>query len=462
MSERVAKYMAELNEELWMLGVTAKTQHYEVAPAQYELAPVYATANIATDHNQLVMEMMRKVADRHGFVCFLHEKPFNWVNGSGKHNNWSLITNTGVNLLKPGKDERENEVFLTFLVATIAAVDEYAEALRFSCATLGNECRLGGNEAPPCIISVYVGQQICEMLDHIEAGDGGGLRRKEKMNIGVSTLPILLRDESDRNRTSPFAFTGNKFEFRMVGSSQSLGLPNTVLNTIVAEELSRISRKLEEMEGDVHSNLKAVLAQMVREHRRILFNGNNYSEEWRVEAEKRGLPAINSTVEAVEHMTDGRIVDVFSRHGVLSEVELTARKEIGLRSYVKHAMIEAVTMLKVSRQKLLPACVKYSGALANAAAAVEGVGCDAGPHRVMLETLCSAISDFQEAIGTLALAYEGVQNMGKDNLARARAVQEFILPRMSALRACADKLEIMVDKEFWPLPSYGEMMFNLN
>ena len=459
MSERVAAYMAELNEELWKLGVTAKTQHYEAAPAQYELAPVYATANIATDHNQIIMEMMRKVADRHGFACLLHEKPFAWVNGSGKHNNWSLLTDTGRNLLKPAKRPEDSAVFKTFFLATIAAVDEYAEALRMSCASLANGCRLGGNEAPPPIISVYIGQQLCDLVDHIAAGDRQeDLTRKEEMNMGVSTLPVLHRDESDRNRTSPFAFTGNKFEFRMVGSSQSLGLPNTVLNTIVAEELRRIADQLEG-KSDWESELDQILSNLAKQHRRILFNGDNYSQQWRREAAERGLPCIDSTVDALEKTDSEELVDVFSRHGVLSGAELAARKEIALRSYNKHALIEAVTMLKMARQKILPACVKYSERLACAANAVHAAGCDCEPHTEMLTALCAGIHTMKHAIEGLEEVYNNVSGMKKDTAAQAHAIDDGLRPKMELLRAAVDHLEVIVDKEYWPLPSYGEMMF---
>ncbi len=459
MSERVASYMAELNEELWKLGVTAKTQHYEVAPAQYELAPVYATANIATDHNQLIMEMMRKVADRHGFACLLHEKPFAWVNGSGKHNNWSLLTDTGRNLLKPAKKPEDSAVFQAFFLATIAAVDEYAEALRMSCASLANGCRLGGNEAPPPIISVYIGRQLCDLVDHIAAGDRSEEpAHKEEMTMGVSTLAVLHKDESDRNRTSPFAFTGNKFEFRMVGSSQSLGLPNTVLNTIVAEELRRIADQLEG-EQDPEAALPAVLSRLAKEHRRILYNGNNYSEQWRKEAARRGLPCIENTVEALEVTDSPKLVEVFSRHGVLSGAELSARREIGLKSYNKHALIEAVTMLKMARQKLLPACVKYSERLACAANAVHAAGCDNDAHTELLSALCTGIRAMKRAVEGVEEVYESVLSKKQDTGAQAHAINDELRPKMDQLRQAVDKLEMIVDKEYWPLPSYGEMMF---
>ncbi len=454
MSARVARFMAELNEELWKLGVIAKTQHYEAAPAQYELAPVYATANIATDHNQIIMEMLRKVADRHGFACLLHEKPFDHVNGSGKHDNWSLMTDTGRNLLKPAKKPEDADVFNTFFMAVIAAVNEYAPALRMSCASLGNSFRLGGNEAPPSVISVYIGSDFCALVDHLAEKQTGSLAKKMEMTMGVSTLPMLLRDTSDRNRTSPFAFTGNKFEFRMVGSSQSLGFPNTVLNTIVAEQLMRIANRMEAGES-----LKDILADLAAKSRRVLFNGDNYTAEWREEANRRGLPCIESTVEAIETMTAPELVDVFARRGVLSEAELSARREIALMSYAKHGSIESATMLKMARQKILPACIRYSAALAAAAAAVRSAGCDDSVHTELLANLCEGIRNFKDATDGLAAAQEEFCGKKRGANDSARYIEEKIKPVMALVRKRADELEIMVDKEYWPLPSYGEMMF---
>jgi glutamine synthetase len=454
MSARVAKFMADLNQELWRLGVVAKTQHYEAAPAQYELAPMYATANIATDHNQIIMEMLRKVADRHGFACLLHEKPFDHVNGSGKHDNWSLVTDTGRNLLKPAKRPEDADVFNTFFMAVIAAVNEYAPALRMSCATLSNSYRLGGHEAPPAVISVYIGSDLCALVDHLAEKQTGSLAKKKEMTIGVSTLPMLLRDTSDRNRTSPFAFTGNKFEFRMVGSSQSLGFPNTVLNTIVAEQLMRIADKLES--GD---SLKDILADLAAKSRRVLFNGDNYTAEWREEAKRRGLPCIDSTVSAIEMMTAPELVDVFTRRGVLSETELAARKEIALMSYAKHGSIEATTMLKMSRQKILPACIRYSKVLADSATAVKSLGCDDSVHEELLKNLCAAIRSFKNAVDELEKAQQEYCGKNCSASIAARYVEDVIKPAMAQVRKRADELEMMVDKQFWPLPSYGEMMF---
>ena len=458
MSERVTSFMDELNRELWLLGVPAKTQHYEAAPAQYELAPMFSTANIATDHNQLVMEMLRKVADRHGFACLLHEKPFKGVNGSGKHNNWSLSTDTGYNLLKPGKNTKDNLVFLTFFIAVISAVDEYASTLNMSCASLSNDYRLGGNEAPPSIISVFTGSKLYSLLENIEKGFVSVSDPKVHMDMGVMSLPVLHRDDADRNRTSPFAFTGNKFEFRMCGSAQSLGLPNTVLNTIVAEQLRRIADRLDTAKN-INEKLALILRELVRDHKKVIFNGNNYTQSWEEEARKRGLPIIKNAVEAVDVFAQECVVQVFSQHNVLSPVEMESRREIGLKSYIKHATIEAKTSLKMSKQKILPACIKYSRSLAEAAGAVVAAGCDASTHKRLLEECCICINEYDKQILALECTLQATLTSDGDTAAIARLFAGNVLPCMEKVRACADKLEKIVDKEFWPLPSYGEMMF---
>ncbi|MDL2217929.1 glutamine synthetase III [Christensenellaceae bacterium OttesenSCG-928-M15] len=455
--ERVVGFMRELNDTLWRMGVIAKTEHNEVAPAQYELAPLYASANVATDHNQIIMEQMRRIADHHGFTCLLHEKPFDNVSGSGKHNNWSLTTNTGKNLLKPGKDEQANKVFFTFFMAVIAAVDEYADALRMSCANLGNEQRLGGHEAPPQIISVFTGNALYEALKEMASGEDIENHEKEHMHIGVSTLAVLHKDDTDRNRTSPFAFTGDKFEFRMVGASQSLGMPNTALNTIVAEMLSRMADTLEK-DPDA---LQGMLGEYFKKHRRVIFNGNNYAREWREEAKRRGLKNIQGTVEAVELMGDEHIQEVFEKHCVLTKEELSARKGIALWSFAQCARIEAVTMLKIARQKILPACVRYCGELARDYNATKQAGFDApGQYRILKE-LTAAIDVFQSTIETLRARVRETGNMVDDPLCQAHAMNDEVMPAMSAMRNAADALERMVDKEFWPLPSYGEMLFHI-
>lgn len=460
MSERVAAFMAELNEELWKLGVPAKTQHYEVAPAQYELAPIFCDANVATDHNQLIMEMMRKVADRHNFACLLHEKPFAHVNGSGKHNNWGLSTDKGKNLLKPAKVGQDNTTFLAFFVAVIAAVDEYAGALRMSCASLSNESRLGGHEAPPAIISIFIGQNMMDMLDGIKIGNGDGIGAKEKMSTGVSVLPYLLRDEADRNRTSPFAFTGNKFEFRMVGSNQSLGMPNTVLNTAVAEMVAKIADELEKS-NNPRESLSDVLYTLLNKHRRILFNGNNYSEEWKEEAVRRGLPNLESTVDAFEAIKEGKYISLFEKYHVLSAYEIASRVDIGLRSYVKHATIEAATMLKMCRQKILPSCIRYSGDLAYACNQVKEAGGNNNPHRNILEECNERIAVCQSEMTALSICFDDACQLKEDISVQARAFYDKVIPQMQKVRACVDQLEIIVDKEYWKLPSYGEMLFHI-
>jgi glutamine synthetase len=455
--ERVQGFMHELDQTLWRMGVMVKTEHNEAAPAQYEMAPLYASANVATDHNQIIMEQMRYIADHHGFTCLLHEKPFMNVNGSGKHSNWSLTTNTGKNLLKPGKDEASNKVFFTFLMAVIAAVDEYADALRMSCATFGNEHRLGGFEAPPQIISVFTGDTLYRALREFVTGEPLESNGKEHMHMGVSTLAVLHKDDSDRNRTSPFAFTGDKFEFRMVGASQSLGMPNTTLNTIVADMLSRIADALEKNP----SSWKELLGDYFKKHRRVIFNGNNYAREWFDEAARRGLPNISSTVEAMELMGDAHIQEVFARQYVLTKEELSARKGIALWSFAQCARIEAMTALKIARQKILPACIRYCGEISKAYLASKQAGFTApGQYRVLKE-LTDAIDIFQSAVETLRSHVREANILHDDPLAQARAMKETVLPSMVALRNTADTLEKMVDKVYWPLPSYGEMLYHI-
>ncbi len=458
--DRVSRFMKELNETLWKLGVPAKTQHNEVAPSQYELAPLFASANVATDHNQLIMEMMRRIADRHGLTCLLHEKPFQHVNGSGKHNNWSLTTDDGRNLLKPGKTDADNRLFLTFFVATLAAADEYASALLMSCATLGNQHRLGGHEAPPQIISAFIGNKLSQELRQLVNGVSSEAIQNsdELMHIGVSTLPVLHRDDTDRNRTSPFAFTGNKFEFRMVGSSQSLGLPNTVLNTIVAEMLMRIADTLEK-EADPQAAWANVMSDLILKHHRIIFNGNNYAAEWREEAKRRNLPVIDNTVDAILVMDDPHVQDVFARHNVLHQNEFDARRDVALTGYSKMAQIEATTMLKISRQKLLPACLKYSTAVSQSLNEARAAGLNTGAQQKIAEDLCDKINVLYDAITTLQTAVEKTQALALDHKAHALSMRDNVLPHMNNLRSAVDALERIVDKQYWPMPSYGEMLF---
>ena len=455
--ERVASFMHELNLELWKLGVSAKTQHNEVSPAQYELAPVFATVNVATDHNQLVMETLRKMALRHGFVCLLHEKPFAGVNGSGKHNNWSMVTDDGINLLEPGQTPHDNMVFLAMLCAVVRAVDRYAGLLRASVANSGNEHRLGGNEAPPAIVSVFLGDQLSDIFDQLAAGGARSSKKGGELKLGVSTLPPLPKDCTDRNRTSPFAFTGNRFEFRMVGSTQSTAGPMFVLNTIVADVLSDMADELEKAKN-IKLATQKILKRIATEHRKVIFNGDNYTDEWVEEAEKRGLPNIISTVDSLETIMDKKNVAVFKKHGVLTAAELHARTEILLEAYSMSINIEAMTMLNMSKRQILPACIKYSYTLGNAVGAVSSAGVDAAPQKELLERLCGLIAKMRNDITKLEKARAKAADL-KDATKQARLHREKVIPSMQALRSTADELETIVDADLWPLPTYAEMLF---
>ena len=458
--DRVISFMHELNEALWRMGVPCKTEHNEVAPSQYELAPLFVSCNLAVDQNQIVMEMMRRIADRNGMTCLLHEKPFQNINGSGKHDNWSLMTDTGRNLLKPGKDEEANRVFLTFFTAVIAAVDEYAEMLRYSCSSIGNEHRLGGDEAPVPIISVFIGSKLKDELDTVASGSGVKLHAKEEMKLGVSTMATLRRDDTDRNRTSPFAFTGNKFEFRMVGSSQSLGMPNTVLNTIVAEMLMRIADELEK-ERDPLAAWQKVIGTLYTKHARVIFNGNNYDAAWAEEAKRRGLPNIDSTVDAINVASEKRVHEVFERHGVMSESEINARRDVALGNFATAGHIEACTMLKMTKQSILPAAARYSGELMDTVAKAHECGLSAPGQSAMLRELNKVLNDTRLAANALETAIEALPK-GETAYEAAEALRGTVQPRMERLRETADRLECIVDKKYWPLPSYGEMLFRIN
>ncbi|MDK2805594.1 MAG: glutamine synthetase [Thermoanaerobacterium sp.] len=385
--ERVSTFMKELNEELWKLGISAKTEHNEVAPAQHELAPIFNTTNIATDHNQLTMDTMKKVALRNDLVCLLHEKPFAGVNGSGKHNNWSMSTDDGLNLLDPGTTPHENAQFLVFLCSVIKAIDEYADLLRVSCATPGNDHRLGANEAPPAIISIFLGEQLTDILEQIsESGSATNSKQGGELKIGVTTLPTLHKDSTDRNRTSPFAFTGNKFEFRMVGSSSSIATANYILNTIVAEVLSEVADRLENA-NNFNEEVQKILKEIVTNHKRVIFNGNGYSEEWVKEAEKRGLPNISSTVDAIPALLKDKNVKVMEKHGVLSKVELESRYEIMLENYAKTINIEALTMLDIAKRQLLPAVIKFIKEVADSVNAAKSTGLDVKIVLLLLQNI---------------------------------------------------------------------------
>ncbi len=455
--ERVSAFMNDVNFELWQLGVSAKTQHNEVAPAQYEIAPIFTTVNVATDHNQITMETLQKVARRHDFVCLLHEKPFAGVNGSGKHNNWSLVTDTGNNLLDPGTTPHDNMLFLVFLCAVIRAVDKYAHLLRASVANPGNEHRLGANEAPPAIISIFLGDQLTDIFEQLAAGGAKTSQQGGQLKLGISTLPPLPKDCTDRNRTSPFAFTGNKFEFRMVGSSQSTSGPCFVLNTIVADVLMEIADELEKSK-DVKADAQKVLKKIATDHARIIFNGDNYSDDWVKEAHKRGLSNIASAVDALETILEKENIDVFKRHKVLSKHELHARTEILLENYSKTLNIEAGATLSMAKRQILPACIAYSTKLAEAVNGLTAADIRPAVQKRELEKVNSLIEDLSSAIEALEKAVGKARMIEKPG-DQARCFKEDVVPAMAEVRTAADTLEMTVDAELWPLPGYVEMLF---
>jgi glutamine synthetase len=463
LKERISAFMQEVDRELWALGISAKTKHNEVAPAQHELAPIFNTTNIATDHNHLVMETLRKVALRHGLVCLLHEKPFAGVNGSGKHNNWSMSTDDGQNLLEPGKTPHDNAQFLLFLCAVIQAVDEYADLLRASAANPGNDHRLGANEAPPAIISIFLGEQLTDILAQIENGGATSSKSGGVLKIGVSTLPALPKDSTDRNRTSPFAFTGNKFEFRMVPSSLSIGAPNTVLNTIVAETLSRIADRLEKA-GDVNAEIQKYVKEVVTEHKGIIFNGNNYSDEWVAEAEKRGLPNIKSTVASIPALIAAKNIAIFEKHQVLSSIELHSRVEILLENYIKTINIEALTMLEMAKRQILPAVIAFVATLADSIAKVKAVSASVSTsvQEALLSEVSEGISALSANIAALEKALDSAEAVTGGDVAKlGEYYRDVIFTTMGNLRAASDQLENIVDAKVWPLPTYADMLFNV-
>ena len=458
--ERVSEYMNDLNEELWKLGVTAKTQHNEVAPAQHELAPIFNTTNIATDHNQLIMETMKKVALRHNLVCLLHEKPFAGINGSGKHNNWSMSTDTGVNLLDPGTTPHQNKQFLLILSAILKAVDEYAPLLRESAANPGNDHRLGANEAPPAIISIFLGEQLEDVLNQLcEKGEATSSKVGGKLDVGVSTVPSFMKDATDRNRTSPFAFTGNKFEFRMVGSTASIADPNTVLNTIVAETLRQAADVLEASDDPIMA-AHDLTKQWISEHIRIIFNGNGYSEEWVEEAERRGLPNIKNMVDALDYLTEESAVELFEKHKVMTRVELTSRQEVGYETYAKAINIEARTMIDMAKKEIIPAVIKYTTTVAQSVAAVKAVGADASVQEASLAEISKNLVAMNAALEKLEAVTDKAAVI-EDPKAQAVAYRDEVFTTMSELRESADALEMLVDKSVWPFPTYGDLLFNV-
>lgn len=460
--QRISDFMKEVDEELWKLGILAKTKHNEVAPAQHELAPIFSTTNISTDHNQLTMEIMKKVAAKHDLYCLLHEKPFAGVNGSGKHNNWSMGTDDGMNLLEPGKSPHENQQFLLFLCAVIKAVDEYPSLLRVSAANAGNDHRLGANEAPPAIISIFLGDQLEDVLEQIEKGPATSSKSASELTIGVNTLPPLPKDATDRNRTSPFAFTGNKFEFRMVPSSASIAGCNFVLNTIVAETLSEIADKLEKA-TDLDTEIQSILTNIVKNHKRIIFNGNGYSDEWVAEAERRGLPNIHSTVEAAKAMMDEKNQAVLEKHGVLTRVESTSRYEITLENYNKIINIEALTTLEMAKRQILPAVIKFATSLAESINTIKatGVNADISVQTELLTEVSTLTASLNKNVALLEKLVEKADNFAGDIFDLGMMYRYEVFEQMNTLRADADKLETLVDEEFWPIPTYSDMLFNV-
>ena len=458
--ERIGAFMKDVNKELWKMGVSAKTQHNEVAPAQHELAPIYAQCNTATDNNQLTMEVLKKVAYRHNLVCLLHEKPFAGVNGSGKHNNWSITTDDGINLLDPGKTPHENIQFLLVLGAVMKAVDTHADLLRESASDVGNDHRLGANEAPPAIISMFLGEQLEDVvMQLIDKGDATNSIQKGKLKTGASTLPDLNKDATDRNRTSPFAFTGNKFEFRMVGSSDSIAPANVVLNTIVAESFREIADELEKADNfdmACHDMIK----KLFTEHHRIVFNGNGYSDEWVEEAERRGLPNIKSMVDAVPALTSPKAIKLFESFGVFTESELRSRAEIKYEAYAKAINIEAKSMIDIASKHIIPAVVSYTTELANSVIAVSEAGVDSSTQKELLDEVTKYLKEMKAALKKLTEVTEKASDIteGKE---QATYFRDVVKVAMDELRAPADKLEMIVDKEFWPFPSYGDLLFEV-
>ena len=458
--ERVGAYMKDLNEELWKLGVTAKTQHNEVAPAQHELAPIYETANIAVDHNQLVMEAMKRVAVKHNMRCLLHEKPYEGVSGSGKHDNWSITTDNGINMLDPGDTPNENIQFLLVLACIMKAVDTHADLLRQSAADVGNDRRLGASEAPPVIISIFLGEQLEDVVKQlVETGVASSAKKGEKLATGVSTLPDFVKDATDRNRTSPFAFTGNKFEFRTVGSSDSIASPNTTINAIVAEAFCEAADRLEKAE-DFDMAVHDLIKEYMTKHQRILFSGNGYSKEWYEEAMRRGLPNIQSTIEAAPTLTTDKAVKLFEKFGIFTRVELESREEIIYETYAKTINIEALTMIDMAGKDIIPAVAAYTGELANTVVTVKEAGAPATAQTELLVEVDSLLAEAKKALKHLE---ECTVHANKIENAKERAFyyKDVVDVAMTALRKPVDKLEMLVDSDIWPMPTYGELMFEI-
>ena len=453
---RVAAFMQELDEELWKLGIFSKTKHNEVAPCQHEMAPVFTSVNIASDHNQLTMEVMKRVAQKHHFICLLHEKPFEGINGSGKHNNWSMSTDEGENLLDPGKNPSENLQFLLFLTAVIKAVDEYQDLLRISVASAGNDHRLGANEAPPAIVSMFIGEELQGILDAIEAGEDYTGRGKTKMDLGVSVLPDITKDATDRNRTSPFAFTGNKFEFRMLGSAINIACPNIMINTMVAEELRQFADELEGA-ADFKAALLALIKREVAAHKRIIFNGNGYDDAWVAEAERRGLHNLKSTADALPHYTDKANVELFTRHNVYTREEMESREEALLEEYYKTLHIEALTMSDMVREEILPACIGYEKDLADAVKMKKEAGVSGGMEAGLLGRISALIEELYNQCSVLDKAVADAPK--GDSRETVNYYHDVILAAMDKVRTAADQLETLVGKKYWPFPTYSDILF---
>ena len=461
---RVAAYMHDLDEELWKLGIPAKTKHNEVAPAQHELAPVFDTANVAVDHNQLTMEIMKKVADKHNMVCLLHEKPFEGINGSGKHNNWSMSTDTGVNLLDPGKTPAENTQFLVFLVAVIKAVDDYADLLRVSVASAGNDHRLGANEAPPAIVSIFLGDELTDVLKSIENDTFFSNKHAVQMDIGAKVLPHFIKDTTDRNRTSPFAFTGNKFEFRMLGSAASVANPNIVLNTAVAEVLAEFSAALKDVpEEEMESAVHALLKKTIEEHKRIIFNGNGYTDEWVEEAEKRGLYNLKTTPDALPHFIAEKNIALFTKHGIFTKEELFSRYEIWLENYYKTINIESNTLAEMIQKQVIPSVYTYVEKLADTAAAKKSVVADisVASEAALISKLSTLADTMAKDLETLKADTAKALASSDDVLACSKAYQETVLEDMETLRKSADEAEALIPDELLPYPTYDELLFSI-
>ena len=460
---RIAAFMQELDEELWKLGVLAKTKHNEVAPAQHELAPIFSTTNVATDHNQLTMETMKNVALRHGLVCLLHEKPFAGVNGSGKHNNWSLSTDTGKNLFDPGKLPQENAQFLLFLAAVIKGVDEYQDLLRVSVASAGNDHRLGANEAPPAIISIFLGDELTAILHAIETGTVYGGTLRVNMEIGVNVLPSFTKDTTDRNRTSPFAFTGHKFELRRLGSQLNIACPHILLNPIIADELEQFADELEGKSDDFMSALNALIKRVIKEHKRIIFNGDGYADAWKVEAARRGLTNLPTTVDALPHYTDEKNVKLFAKHKIYTEVEMQSRQDIILETYAKTINIEALTASDMVKRDILPAVSSYVAELASGVATKKAISDDI-PCEAELDII-KRLSGLQDCaykkLAALDNAIIGVKEVGEDPIEVATYYKDSVITAMTELRAVVDEMETLVSSDYWPYPSYGDLMFRV-